>query len=190
MSRLNPSPQLSVFARLVAWFSRRMLGRVPAPFTVIAHNDRVLRGQVAMERHMMSARLVPARLKSLAELRVATLVGCHFCMDIGSMLSQQKGVTIAQVEDLARYRVSPHFSPEERDVLALADAMTRTPAVIPEDVFKRVSGRMTPAAVVELLSSIAWENYRARLNHGLGFGHEGYTDGGVCALPARLEEAA
>lgn len=80
MSRLadlrNARPGL--FARLVYMLTRRKLGRVPEPVKILNANGALLAGVGAMETAFERARCVPARLKSLAELRVALMVGCPF----------------------------------------------------------------------------------------------------------------
>jgi hypothetical protein len=58
--------------------TRRRLGRVIMPVQVTAHHPKILWGYLQMERSQMGAKLVDHKLKGLAELRVATLVGCPF----------------------------------------------------------------------------------------------------------------
>jgi len=67
-----------LFARLVYSLTRRRLGRVIMPIQVTAHHARLFWGYLQMEQSQMAARLVDHKLKGLAELRVATLVGCPF----------------------------------------------------------------------------------------------------------------
>jgi 4-carboxymuconolactone decarboxylase len=43
--------------------------------------------------------------------------------------------------------------------------------------------------LVELTSAIAWENYRARFNHALGIGSEGFSKNHYCPLPEPKESA-
>jgi alkylhydroperoxidase family enzyme len=88
---------------------------------------------------------------------------------------------------LQHYRTSAKFSEIERLVLEYADRMTQTPVDIPEALFERLHERFNPAQLVELTATIAWENYRARFNHAFGAESEGFSEGSVCALPARLE---
>jgi len=54
------------------------LGRVVVPVQIVAHHSRLLWGYGQMEQSLASSRLVDASLKDLAQLRVATLVGCPF----------------------------------------------------------------------------------------------------------------
>ena len=77
-----PSNQGGLFRRLfvglVYWLTKRRLGHVIMPVQVTAHHPTILWGYGQMERSQASSKLVDARLKGLAELRVATLVGCPF----------------------------------------------------------------------------------------------------------------
>jgi hypothetical protein len=74
----------SWFTRLVYWAARRKTGqltglaRVVEPLKVLAHHARLLRATIHMELGQDAARSVPAALKALASLKVATLVGCPF----------------------------------------------------------------------------------------------------------------
>jgi hypothetical protein len=70
------------FRRLFVWIiyslTRRKLGRVVMPVQVTAHHATILWGYGQMEQSQLGSRLVDAKLKGLAQLRVATLVGCPF----------------------------------------------------------------------------------------------------------------
>ncbi|HLW85272.1 MAG TPA: hypothetical protein VKR60_08675 [Candidatus Sulfotelmatobacter sp.] len=67
-----------LFVSIVYSLTRRRLGHVIMPIQVTAHHPRILWGYAHMEQSQMSAKLVDHKLKGLAELRVATLVGCPF----------------------------------------------------------------------------------------------------------------
>ncbi len=67
-----------VYVGLVYYVSKRRLGRLITPLQVTAHHGSIFWGYTQMERAQMASKLVDAKLKDLAELRVATLVGCPF----------------------------------------------------------------------------------------------------------------
>jgi hypothetical protein len=67
-----------LFVGVVYSLTRRRLGKVIMPIQVAAHHPRILWGYCLMEQSQMGAKLVDHKLKGLAELRVATLVGCPF----------------------------------------------------------------------------------------------------------------
>lgn len=67
-----------LFVGAVYLLTRRRVGRVIMPVRVTAHHPKILWGYGQMEQSQLSSRLVESKLKGLAELRVATLVGCPF----------------------------------------------------------------------------------------------------------------
>jgi alkylhydroperoxidase family enzyme len=95
------------------------------------------------------------------------------------------GITEDQLRDLPRYATSAAFSPFERAVLDYATAMTATPVEVPDALFAALRAQLDDAQIVELTAAIAWENYRARFDHALDIGAQGYSEGAVCAIPER-----
>jgi len=67
-----------LFLRIVYSLTKKRLGRVVMPVQVTAHHPKIFWGYCQMEQSQMGSKLVDARLKGLAQLRVATLVGCPF----------------------------------------------------------------------------------------------------------------
>jgi hypothetical protein len=62
--------------------------------------------------------------------------------------------------------------------------MTRTPVEIDDADVAALRAELGERALVELTAAIAHENLRARMNHALGYGAQGFSEGGVCALAA------
>jgi hypothetical protein len=67
-----------LFVGIIYWLTRRRLGHVVMPVQVTAHHSKILWGYGQMEQSQMASKLVDHKIKGLAELRVATLVGCPF----------------------------------------------------------------------------------------------------------------
>jgi hypothetical protein len=67
-----------MLTRVIYGLTRRKVGRVVMPVQIVAHHSRLLWGYGQMEQSFAASRLVEAGLKNLAQLRVATLVGCPF----------------------------------------------------------------------------------------------------------------
>jgi len=63
--------------------------------------------------------------------------------------------------------------------------MTHTPVEVPQALFEKLRTQFSSAQLVELTTTIAWENYRARFNHAFGAESENFSEGGVCTLPVR-----
>jgi len=91
--------------------------------------------------------------------------------------------------NLNNYATDHNFSDLERLVLEYADRMTRAPVEVPDALFARLREKFSEPALVELTSAIAWENYRARYDHAFGIEGENFTEGAVCAMPVRAENA-
>lgn len=68
----------SWLVRIVYGMARRMFGRVPEPLMVNAHNAPIFRATVGYEYFLSKARRAEERLKSLAALKAAAMVGCPF----------------------------------------------------------------------------------------------------------------
>lgn len=149
----------------------------------LRHRPQILTGTAAYEMALLgSARLDP-RLKQLAELKAAALVTCEFCLDVGSALATAHGITEDQLRDLPKFTDSDAFSADEKLVLEFAEAMSRTPAVVADQLRDRLLSRFSPAQVTELAATVAWENNRGRLNQALGVRPAGFSGDAVCAIP-------
>ena len=61
-----------------ALYSVTGIARVPEPIKITAHHPKLLWAVGQMERGQAAATSVPVRLKALAGIRAATLVGCPF----------------------------------------------------------------------------------------------------------------
>ena len=156
----------------------------------MARRPQLLLGTALYELAIGLSARVDDRLKVLAELKVAAMVACEYCLDIGSALARGSGVTERQLRDLPTYRTSDAYDADERLVIELAETLTRAPAVVPDELRSRLEARFSGAQLGELAAVIAWENQRARLNQGLGVRPSGFSDGELCALPETISAGA
>jgi hypothetical protein len=76
--RAGAPERAGLLIRLAYWFSRRLVGKVPEPLTIAAHNGWIFRAYGAYEYALAKATKVDARLKALAGIKTAALVGCPF----------------------------------------------------------------------------------------------------------------
>lgn len=80
MARIDgvPARRAGIMQRLGFWYARRRVGKVPEPMTVKAHHPWIFRGYGAYEFALERSRHVEEKLKALASLKAAALVGCPF----------------------------------------------------------------------------------------------------------------
>jgi alkylhydroperoxidase family enzyme len=87
------------------------------------------------------------------------------------------------LHDLARFVESDAFSATEKLALQLTVALTKTPATVGDQLFADLRSRFSEPQLVELVTAIAWENYRARFNRTFEILAEGFSEGAFCPLP-------
>lgn len=186
MARLSPAEPrgFDLVLRLTYRLTKLLFGRTLEPIRIVAHHRPLMVGygihSTIYERY---ANAVDGRLKNLAMLRAAQLIGCEWCLDFGSYLARRGGVPEHQLRELSRWRESEHFSELERLVLEYVDGMTRTPAAVSDELFARLRARFDERQMVELTMAIALENLYSRSNWALGIGSEGFSDGSYCVMP-------
>jgi hypothetical protein len=76
--RIAGAPARGLVRRLIYFLARRRVGRVPMPVQIHAHHGQLLIGMGSFEDALRRSRRVDGRLKALAQLRAASLVGCPF----------------------------------------------------------------------------------------------------------------
>jgi hypothetical protein len=76
--------EASWFTKFIYWLVRRKMGKLTGqarllePIKIAALHPRLLKALGQMEMGQEAARTVPDKLKSLASIKAATLVGCPF----------------------------------------------------------------------------------------------------------------
>jgi AhpD family alkylhydroperoxidase len=129
-----------------------------------------------MESSLWASSRAPAALKELAAVRSAQLVGCSYCVDIGSSVLPALGLDEAKAQAIGSWRESDLFDETERLVLELAECVTATPVDVPPGLVDELGTRMSTAAVTELVAYVCWENWRGRFNHTFGIEAAGFCD--------------
>lgn len=186
------SAQAGLYVKIVYHFARRSIGkltgreteRMMEPLEMYAQVPVLFKGYAKLEQATAKLHRLDKRLHALAELKAATLTHCEYCIDMGSAISRQWGLTDEEILALPSYQTSPLFSELDKMVLDYAVGMTRTPADVPGELFCRLRQHLDDGQIVELTHHIALENMRGRFNLALGIGSTGFSSGMACAVPA------
>jgi len=174
--RIAPVSKKNFFLRFVNSKIRRKIGREVDFTYVIGHNPKILAGFLAAQKIFERATTLNPRLKQLAILRSATLIGNPFCIDIVSMFAKREGATDEQIRNLSSYQTSDAFSDVEKLCLEYADCMAQTPTDVPDRLFESLRIHFSDAELVELTMAIAWENCRARFNQAFELKSGGFAN--------------
>jgi AhpD family alkylhydroperoxidase len=167
--------QAGPVGKLVYRIARRRFGSMPEPFAVALHHTGVfwtsMIAELGWER---AATRLPASVRELAVYRTATVVGCSWCVDFGTMLQRLDGLDVDRLAHIDEYATSPLYSDDERRAIAYAEAMTATPMTVTDAQVADLERAFGKDGVVELTTMIAVENQRARANHALGITDQGF----------------
>jgi AhpD family alkylhydroperoxidase len=170
-----PESEAGFFGRLVYRYARRRFGAVPEPFAVIRHHGRLFWASLVAEGiQEWAPRELPTRVRELAVYRTATVVGCSWCVDFGTMLQRLDGLDIERLQHIDEYATSPLYDRAERLAIAYADAMTAQPMTVTDAQVAELEAELGRAGVLELTHAIALENMRGRSNHALGITDQGF----------------
>jgi alkylhydroperoxidase family enzyme len=164
--------------RRYSWrYSTKKFGRVVDPVRALANHGGVLLSngvfEMAVERGW---RRLDPHLRWLAIQASSGAIGCSWCTDFGYYEGMQTGVDPHKVRDVPRWRESKVYTEQERVVLEYAEAATATPVVIDDDLIERLHAVFDDAEIVELAAWVALENYRSRINAGLGLRSQGFAE--------------
>lgn len=187
-ARIEP-PRRGLLRRALGWYMRRRFGEELTPLALYAHSPRLLLGYGAFESAFERAGRLDDRLKALAELKAAALVRCEWCMDFGSSIGRETGLSEVQLRELSRYRESAAFTETEKLVLDYATAMTCTPAAVDDELVELLRAEFSDEQLLELTIAAAIENYRARATSALGIRAQGFSEGASCIRPERGADA-
>lgn len=178
-----------LYQRLLFWLVKRRFGKIMTPLRVMCLHPQVLAANASLEQKLEKADSLPRSLKGLVEQRVAQLIGCPFCVDLSSALNARHGLSMEKIQSLPQWRQSSLFSETEKLALEYAEAMTRLPLVISDELFAGLKRCFTDQQIIELTEFAALENKRSRFNHALGIQSDGFSEGAMCYIPPRAAVA-
>lgn len=184
-TRIPRAELTGVYGAVVSRMSRRMFGEVPEPVEVMWHNRKVLDVTFALGRKSEKWDRCDEHLKAFAHMAAASLVGCGFCLDLGHLMAHRAGLDEARVREVPWWRESHAFTPLERDVMEYAEAMSRTPPVVTDEMSAGLLEALGAPALVELTAVIAMANLFTRMNTAFGIGSQGLSV--ACGLPSLAE---
>jgi 4-carboxymuconolactone decarboxylase len=157
------------------------------PLRMYAHIPRLLSAIGKLEQAESKLDILSPRHRALAELKAATTVRCEYCIDLGSQIARQWGITDEELLALsnykADYRNAACFSDLDKLILEYATAMSRTPVEVTDELFDALRAHFDTPQLVALTHVINLGNLRARFNIALGIGSSGFSGNRVCALP-------
>ena len=196
MARINgvSKSQAGPIVRVVYRFGPRMVkkltGREPQtgsgiePIEVWAHQPKMMMGMGKFNQAVRKGKSVDERVKNLVELKGAQMIGCEYCVDLGSQICRHSGFSDDELLALSRYRHSDLFSEREKLALDYTVAVMRTPVEVTDELFAQMKEHFSDEQLVEITALLTLVNLD-RFNAAFGIGSAGFSDGMVCVTPDR-----
>jgi AhpD family alkylhydroperoxidase len=190
VSKSNAGPIVRLVYKLGPRMMKKLTGREPQtgsglePMEIWAHQPKMMIGMGKFNRALRKGKSVDERLKNLVELRGAQMIGCEFCVDLGSQICRNSGLSDEELLALARYRESNLFTEPEKLALDYTVAVMRTPVEVTDELFAQMKDHFSYEQLVEITALLTLVNLD-RFNAAFGIGSAGFSDGMVCVPPDR-----
>ena len=188
VSKRKAGPMVKLIYRLGPRMMKKLTGREPQtgsgmePMEIWAHQPKMMMGMGKFNQAVRKGKSVDERLKNLVELKGAQMIGCEFCVDLGSQICRNSGLSDDELLALPRYRQSDLFTDREKLALDYTVAVMRTPVEVTDELFAQMQEDFTNEQLVEITAHLMVVNLD-RFNAAFGIGSAGFSDGMVC-VPA------
>ena len=190
VSKSTAGPMVRLVYRLGPRMMKKLTGRKPQtgsglePMEIWAYQPKMMMGMGKFNRAVRKGNSVDERLRNLVELKGAQMIGCEFCVDLGSQICRHSGFSEEELLALPRYRQSDLFSDREKLALDYAAAVMRTPVEVTDELFDRMKEHFSDRQLVEITALLTLVNLD-RFNAAFGIGSAGFSEGMVCVPPDR-----
>jgi alkylhydroperoxidase family enzyme len=194
VSKSEAGPLVKLVYRFGPRVVKKLTGRDPQtgtgiePFELWAYQPRMMIGMGRFNQAVRKGRTVEERIKNLVELKGAQMIGCEWCVDLGSQICRNSGFSDDELLALPRYQSSGLFTDREKAALDYTVAVMRTPVEVTDELFERVRSYFDERQLVEITALLALVNVD-RFNAAFGIRSAGFSEGLVCVPPDRPDPA-
>jgi alkylhydroperoxidase family enzyme len=176
--------------RLGPRMMRKLAGREASignglePMEIWAHKPKLMMAMGKFNGAIRKPGTLETRVRNLCELKGSAVIGCEFCVDLGSQICRHSGFTDDELLAIPRYRSSELFTEREKVALDYTVAVMRTPVEVTDDLFADLQKHFTTDQIVELTALLTLVNLD-RFNAAFGIGSAGFSEGMVCVPPEK-----
>jgi len=190
VSKSKASPMVKIVYRFGPKMMRKLTGRAPhngsgiEPIEIWAYQPKMMMGMGRFNQAVRKGSSVDQRLKNLIELKGAQMIGCEYCVDLGSQICRNSGLSDEELLALPAYRSSDLFTTREKVALDYAVAVMRTPVEVTDELFAKMREHFNEKQMVEITAHLMVVNLD-RFNAAFDIGSAGFSEGMVCVVPDR-----
>jgi alkylhydroperoxidase family enzyme len=194
VQKSQAGPMVKLVYRLGPRMMRKLTGREASigsglePMEIWAHKPKLMIAMGKFNGAIRKPGALEERIRNLCELKGAAMIGCEFCVDLGSQICRHSGFSDEELLAIPRYKNSELFSEREKVALDYTVAVMRTPVEVTDELFAKVQDHFTTEQIVELTALLTLVNLD-RFNAAFGIGSAGFSEGMVCVPPEKPETA-
>ena len=145
-------------------------GGIPLLYRVLLNSPPIAEGWEKMLTAVRNRNSLPPALREMVIIRVAFLNRAPYELEAHRPIALANGVSEAKIDALRLPQPGVAFTPLERAVLAVTDAMTRD-VQIDDALFEPLRAHFDSRSLVELVATIAAYNMVSRCLEALRVGH-------------------
>jgi AhpD family alkylhydroperoxidase len=190
LSKRKAGPMVRLVYRLGPRMLKKLTGRDPQtgsgiePMEIWAYQPKMMTAMGKFNQAVRKGKSVDERLRNLIELKGAQMIGCEFCVDLGSQICRNSGFSDEELLALPHYRQSNLFSDRDKLALDYTVGTMRTPVEVSDELFDRMKEHFSDEQLVEITALLTLVNLD-RFNAAFGIGSAGFSDGMVCVAADR-----
>jgi alkylhydroperoxidase family enzyme len=188
VQRSQAGPMVKLVYRLGPRMMRKLTGREASigsglePIEIWAYKPKLMIAMGKFNGAIRKPGALEERIRSLCELKGAAMIGCEYCVDLGSQICRNTGFSDEDLLAMPRYKSSELFNEREKVALDYTVAVMRTPVEVTDELFAKLQEHYTTEQIVELTALLTLVNLD-RFNAAFGIGSAGFSEGMVCVPP-------
>lgn len=190
VQKSQAGPMVKLVYRFGPRMMRRLTGRQASignglePVEIWAYKPRLMMAMGRFNGAIRKPGALEQRIRQLCELKGSAMIGCEFCVDLGSQICRKSGFTDEELLAIPRYQSSELFNEREKVALDYTVAVMRTPVEVTDELFARLQEHFTTEQIVELTALLTLTNLD-RFNAAFDVGSAGFSEGMVCVPPEK-----
>ena len=188
VQKSQAGPMVKLVYRLGPRMIRKLTGREASigsgiePMEIWAHKPKLMMAMGKFNGAIRKPGALEARIRNLCELKGSAMIGCEFCLDLGSQICRNSGFSDEELLAIPRYKSSELFNEREKVALDYTVAVMRTPVEVTDELFAELQEHYTTEQIVELTALLTLVNLD-RFNAAFDIGSAGFSEGMVCVPP-------
>lgn len=145
-------------------------GGVSLLYQVLLNSEPIASGWERILTAVRNETTVPPAIRELIILRVAVLNGASFEFEAHVPIAMREGVGENKIAAVSQTTITDTFDSDERLILELTDAMTRS-VVVDDGLITRLKQHYGDESLVELVATVAAYNMVSRFLVALNISH-------------------